>query len=100
MIKHIVMWKINKGLHESKDSVARNIKDGLENLNGKIDGLMHLEVGIDFLKSENSYDVVLVAEFINKQALDYYQTHHLHTKVATEIVKPVVIERVAVDYEY
>ena len=71
----------------------------LEDLNGKIEGLIHLEVGIDFLQSDASYDVVLYSELANKEALDFYQNHPLHVKAATEVVKPAATSRIVVDYE-
>ncbi|MGL4337897.1 MAG: Dabb family protein [Turicibacter sp.] len=99
MIKHVVMWKIKDTISQTRVESMIKIKDELENLNGKIDGLIHIEVGIDFLKSDNSYDVILVSEFTNKVALEQYQVHPLHVRVANEIVKPVSSSRVVVDYE-
>ena len=58
MVKHIVMWKIQGVNGQSKEETAQEIKRTLEDLNGKIEGLIHLEVGIDFLQSDASYDVV------------------------------------------
>lgn len=99
MVKHIVMWKIQGINGLSKSEVAQNIKSELESLNGKIDGLLNLEVGIDFLESEASYDVVLYSELESKEALDFYQSHPLHVQVATNTVKPAATSRVVVDYE-
>ena len=77
MVKHIVMWKIQGVNGQSKEETAQEIKRTLEDLNGKIEGLIHLEVGIDFLQSDASYDVVLYSELANKEALDFYQNHPL-----------------------
>ena len=99
MVKHIVMWKIKEVNNQSKEETAQRIKATLEDLNGQIEGLINLEVGIDFLQSDMSYDVVLYSELADKAALDFYQNHPLHMKVATEVIKPVVISRVVVDYE-
>ena len=99
MVKHIVMWKIKETNGLTKEQTAQRIKEALEGLNGKIEGLRHLEVGIDFLQSDASYDVVLYSELEDKAALEYYQAHPLHVKVATEIVKPAATSRVVSDYE-
>ena len=99
MIKHIVMWKVQEMDGSSKIESARQIKSELEALNGQIKGLLRLEVGIDFLKSDSSYDVVLYSEFESKEALDDYQNHPLHVQVATHTIKPVVTSRIVVDYE-
>ncbi len=99
MVKHIVMWKIQGHNGQTKEETAQQIKRALEDLNGKIEGLIKLEVGIDFLKTDSSYDVVLYSELTDKEALDFYQNHPLHVKAATEIVKPAATSRIVVDYE-
>ena len=86
MVKHIVMWKIQGVNGQSKEETAQEIKRTLEDLNGKIEGLIHLEVGIDFLQSDASYDVVLYSELANKEALDFYQNHALQVNSETEVV--------------
>jgi len=92
MIKHIVMWKL-------KDKAdAAEIKARLEALGGRIPGLLHIEVGIDFLASEQSADVVLVAELESRTALDAYQNHPEH-QVVVPFVKAAAISRTVADYE-
>ena len=70
MVKHIVMWKIKGTNGLTKEETAQEIKRSLEDLNGKIEGLLRLEVGIDFLQSEASYDVVLYSELVDKAACE------------------------------
>lgn len=99
MVKHIVMWKLKETAHGlPKSENARLIKQKLEELNGKIPGLLKLEVGIDFLHSADSADIVLYSEFENREALQGYQDHPLH-----RAVMPFVAEaremRIAADYE-
>ncbi|MFQ5518859.1 MAG: Dabb family protein [Mariprofundus sp.] len=92
MVKHIVMWK----LRDKTD--AGEIKQRLEALDGKIPGLIKIEVGIDFLESEQSADVVLYSELDSREALEAYQTHAEHMAVVP-IVKAAAVSRVVVDYE-
>jgi len=99
MIKHIVFWKLKdeaNGL--SKIENATTIKQRLENLNGKIEGLITLEVGIDFLHSVESADLVLYSEFENKEALTFYANHPLHKEIMPFIAEA-RSERRVVDYE-
>jgi len=92
MIKHIVMWQLkDKG-------EAPVLKKRLEALNGKIPGLFHVEVGIDFLESEQSADLVLIAELENREALNAYQQHTEHRAVAPRM-KAAAVSRTVVDYE-
>jgi len=99
MIKHIVMWKLKEMAPGQKAVVMEKIKTELEALNGQIDGLVSLEVGIDFLQAESSYDLVLLSVLTSKEALTTYQAHPLHQRVAVNIVQPVVSSLLAVDYE-
>lgn len=94
MIKHIVMWRITEPRQEN----ALKIKEALEGLNGRIPGLLRLEVGIDFSREGESADVVLYSEFESRQALDAYQAHPAHAEVAP-LVKALRTERRVADYE-
>jgi len=98
MIKHIVMWKLKDEAHgNDKATNAGLVKEKLEALSGKIDGLLKIEVGIDFLGGGN-FDVVLYSELSSKEALDIYQNHPLHQAVLP-FIREVVMDRKAVDYE-
>jgi len=99
MVKHIVMWKLKDSVNgKSKQEIALEIKQSLESLNGKIPGMINLEVGLDFSNTENSADIVLYSEFESVVALNNYQVNPEHEKI-----KPFVLscrtERRIVDYE-
>jgi len=97
MIKHIVFWKLKDEAHgNTKEVNAKLIKEKMEDLNGKIDGLIKLEIGIDFIGNGN-YDVALYSEVVSSEALDEYQKHPLHQAVLP-FVREAVIDRKAVDY--
>jgi hypothetical protein len=99
MIHHIVLWRLKESAGgRGKAENAALIKRSLEDLNGKIPGMLRLEVGFDFSRTPDSSDIALYSEFETRVALDAYQSHPLH-----EAVKPLVIaardERRLVDYE-
>lgn len=99
MVKHIVFWKLKDEANgNDKAANAQLIKEKLEDLNGKIEGLVKVEVGINFLNSPANYDVALYSEVASKEALDFYQNHPLHQAVLP-FVREVVSGRIAVDYE-
>lgn len=99
MIKHIVVWRLKESAHgNDKATNARLIKEKLEALNGKIPGLLKMEVGIDHSCSETSGDVVLYSEFESRAALDAYQAHPEH-KAIMPFVMEARSERRVVDYE-
>jgi hypothetical protein len=98
MLKHIVFWKLKEQAHgNNKTANASLIKEKLEALGGKIDGLLHIEVGCDVLGGTN-YDLALYAELTDKTALDRYQSHPLHQAVLP-FVREAAADRKAVDYE-
>lgn len=100
MIKHIVLWKLKEEANgNTKLQNAEEIRTKLESLQGKIEGLLKIEVGFDFLHSAESADIVLYAEFANKEALDFYQQHPLH-KAVMPFIAEARSERRVVDYEY
>lgn len=99
MIKHIVIWKLQnktEPLDECEDALA--IKQALENLAGKIPGLLHIEVGFDYSSKETAGDIVLFTEFESKEALATYQHHPAHVEVG-KIVRPRTFDRRMIDYE-
>lgn len=99
MIKHIVMWKLKeRALGNKKEKNALLIKEKLEALNGKIPGLLKLEVGIDFSQTPDSSDIVLYSEFESREALNNYQSHPEH-KAIIPFVSEAREERRVVDYE-
>jgi len=99
MIKHIVVWRLKESAHENtKDKNALLIKEKLEALNGKIPGLIRLEVGINFSNTSESSDIVLYSEFTSKKDLENYQAHPEH-KAIMPFVAEARSERRMVDYE-
>jgi len=92
MIRHIVMWK----LRDKADAPA--LKARLEALNGVVHGLVRLEAGIDFLGSEQSADLVLVADLQGREALQVYQEHPEHQAVVP-LIRAAATSRTVVDYD-
>ena len=98
MIKQIVLWKL-KEVSECGDRLqnARKMKHDLEALKSVIPQIRHIEVGLNSIPSDGSYDVALYSEFESEKDLDIYQKHPEHLKVA-EFVGKVRERRVVVDY--
>ena len=99
MVKHLVLWKLKPEAHGR--SAAENavvIKEKLEGLRGRIPGMLRLEVGIDFSRTDSSSDLALYSEFESRAALDVYQAHPDHKAVMPFILEA-RSERRLVDYE-
>lgn len=99
MIKHIVFWRLNESAYgNDKKTNSRLLKEKLLSMQGKVDGLLKVEVGFDFSAEKDSCDVVLYSEFKNKDALHQYQTHPDHEEIK-KWLSEVRYERRVVDYE-
>lgn len=93
MIKHIVCFKLKAG--ESAEKAA----EILNSMKGKVPEIIDMEVGVDFLKSERSYDVILQVLLKDRAALDCYQNDAYHCSVVKEYMHKVRESSVAVDYD-
>ena len=99
MIKHVVMWKFKESaLGETKATNLRLFKSQLEALVPIIPQIIDLEVGLNEVESDTSYDIVLISTFANKDDLSIYAKHPDHLVVSGFCAK-VRESRVAVDYE-
>lgn len=94
MIVHIVMFKFKD---DNKESNIKLVEEKLNDLVEKIDELKSIEVGIDFSKSERSFDLSLYSTFDSKEDLKAYAVHPEHLKVV-ELIKSVTMESKVVDY--
>ena len=94
MVTHVVLFKMKDRSGQS----AAHIVDLLLGMEGKIPGMRGIEAGVDYSKSDRSFDVALVTRHDDRAALDAYQVHPVH-----EAVKKVIAElrdqAVAVDFE-
>ena len=94
MITHVVLFKLKD---KSQESVGK-ARDVLLGMRGKITSLRHLEVGMDILHSERSYDIALITRFDSMENLKAYQVHPIHLEVA-KYINSVKETSIAVDYE-
>lgn len=95
MITHIVLFK----LEEPSPENLKSTRAMLLSMNGEIPLLRHLETGIDFVRSERSYDIALFTKFDSREDLQAYQVHPYHAGVVVPHMKSVCSSIVAVDYE-
>ena len=97
MIRHIVMWKFRRDMEETPQQIALEMKERLESLVGKIDGLIKAEVGVNIKETASSFDAVLTSDFTSLEAMEAYKVHPLHV-VISDYCKERRLERVDVDY--
>ncbi len=95
MIKHIVCFK----LKDNSPEACRKAKEVLMGMEGKVEQLRAISVGIDFLHSARSYDLILETQFDSREALEEYQQHPYHVEVVKKYMHAVRETSVSVDWE-
>lgn len=99
MVKHIIIWTLSKELSDSeKNSVKENIKEKLESLKEKINGIVEINVQIEPLPSSNG-DLLLDSTFESEAALKAYTIHPTHVEIAQRYVRPFTVTRSCIDFE-
>ena len=83
MIKHIVCFKLKDNSQGAKEKA----RDVLMSMKGNVPLLKNIEVGIDFLGSERSYDIILEVILEDKKALEDYQKDPYHCEVVKKYAK-------------
>ena len=99
MIKHVILWQLKDEIQgEEKEQVLNNAKKALEDLNGKIEGLVDIKLNIVPLESSNA-DMMLDSTFVSENALKGYQVHPDHVFAADNYIRPFTKARLCLDFE-
>jgi hypothetical protein len=98
-IRHIVLWKLAAEDADTRALHAEQIVERLTALVPVIDDIQSLEVGRNVAYPATNWDVALVSEFADTDALERYQVHPAHQEAAA-FVRSVVTERAVVDYPF
>ncbi len=95
MIKHVVMFKLNN----PTPTLCSDTKDVLLSMKGNVPEIKEIEVGVDFLHSGRSYDIMLSVVLEDRRALDTYQNDPYHCGVVKRHMHAVSSASVAIDYD-
>ncbi len=95
MIKHVVCFK----LAEPSEDACKKCKEVLMSMAGNVPTVRDIEVGIDVLHSQRSYDVYLAVTVDDRAALEAYQQDEYHCSVVKKHMHAVTASSVAVDFE-
>lgn len=95
MITHIVLFKLT----DPKPDTITATRDLLFSMDGNCPQLRYLEVGVDLIRSERSYDIALFTRFDSLDELKSYQVDPYHAGTIQPHMRSVCSAIVAVDYE-
>ena len=93
MVKHIVMFKLKEKTVENLETAVSTLRG----LDGKIESLRFIEVGVDLKESERSYDLVLTTHFDDQEGLSAYASHPAHLPVI-QTMRNLCSNSIVVDY--
>ena len=92
---HIVLFKLKNRSPEAIEETAGIMRS----MQGQIPVLRGIEVGVDVVKSQRSYDLALITRFDSLADMRAYQAHPYHQNVVLKHVNEVTELVVAVDFE-
>ena len=95
MIKHVVCFKLTDPTPENCEKAS----EVLLSMDGKVEQIRQIEVGVDFLHSDRSYDLILQVLLDDRAALNAYQQHPYHVGVVKAHMHAVRSASVSVDWE-
>jgi heme-degrading monooxygenase HmoA len=85
MLKRVAVFKFKKHVPESE---IASIEKGLAGLPGAIPEIVgDFQFGRDVLRSERSYDLAVVTEFEDIEAIQRYRAHPAHQEVLKKILE-------------
>jgi hypothetical protein len=97
MIRHVVSWGLEASDAAGKAEQAAFVGEQLMSLPPQIPEILHMTVGANAIDIDGNWDMVLVADYADEQALRTYIEHPEHQKVVAAI-KPFLATRAAVDF--
>lgn len=97
-VRHIVTWKLNGETAEERARQAQEVAEVLRPLPATVPGIQAFDVRVNEYNGDANWDVVLVSDHADKEALDLYAAHPDHV-AAAEIVKARAAVRAGVDFE-
>lgn len=92
MIRHIYLFKL-----KNKEKV-QEAADVLMTLKEKIDYIQDIEVGIDFKRAENSYELCELCTFKNREDFERFGSDPYHTKIR-QYMDDIRETGIKIDYE-
>ena len=97
MLRHIITWKLTAADTGAKLEDAATIAAALQGLVSLIPEIRGLTVARNVVSLDTNWDLVLVADYDDEEALRTYLDHPEHRRVVG-IIRPLVAERAAVDF--
>lgn len=96
MFRHIALFEWKPGTTEAERQAVR---DALAALPGQIAEIVSYHFGDDAAVDTGNFAFAVTADFASRAGYFVYRDHPAHQKVVTELVRPIVASRAAVQFE-
>ncbi len=97
MIEHIVLFKWKP---EATAEQINTAVEGLRGLKALLPEILELTIGENFTDRSQGYTHGLVVRFADKAGLESYGPSDAHQYVVKNLITPIRIDVLAVDYEF
>lgn len=82
MFTHIVLFKAKEPTEENLEF----LEETFLSMDGNIKELKQLEVGIDVIRSDRSYDIAIITRFDSKEDYLAYDTNEFHVEKVKKVI--------------
>jgi hypothetical protein len=82
MFTHIVLFKLKQPTIEN----VKFVEQTLLSMNGNIKELKELEVGVDVIRSDRSYDIAIITRFDSKEDYLAYDVDEFHVERVKKVI--------------
>ena len=94
MFTHIVLFKAKEPTKENLQFLEKTFLS----MNGNIKELKQLEVGIDVIRSERSYDIAIITRFDSKEDYLAYDVNEFHVEKVKKVIGPYLEGSKTIDF--
>ncbi|MDO5516639.1 MAG: Dabb family protein [Clostridium sp.] len=84
MFTHIVLFKVKEPTQENLEF----LKNTFLSMNGNIEELKQLEVGVDVIGSDRSFDIGIITRFDSKEDYLAYDINEFHVEKVKKVIGP------------
>lgn len=94
MFTHIVLFKAKEPTKENLEFLEKTFLS----MNGNIKELKQLEVGIDVIRSDRSYDIAIITRFDSKEDYLAYDVNEFHVEKVKKVIAPYMEASKTIDF--
>ena len=94
MFTHIVLFKVKEPTQENLEFLKKTFLS----MNGNIEELKELEVGVDVIGSDRSFNIGIITRFDSKEDYLAYDVNEFHVEKVKKVIGPYMECRKTLDF--